>query len=271
MNVWAKPSGTAEGFSKNFSSKVVLYSKKEKALAMWFRLSELLGYSIEAVDGRIGRVGDFLLDDIDWTVQWLVADTGSWLPGRKVLLSPAELGPPDPARRCLPVGLTTQNVRECPGIEKHLPIGRHYEVEMQSCYLWSPTRVEDSPERFRPVHAAGAPGLKAQSRRNPAGRKAGLIASDEHLRSTREILGYRIHATDADIGHCEDFVVEGGAWEIQYLVVETREWGNMREVILLPSVIKEVDWQDRRIVVRMTSAQVKAGPEFGLPRGMAPP
>lgn len=46
------------------------------------------GYSIEATDGGIGHVEDFLVDDQGWRIRYLVIDTRNWLPGRKVVVSP---------------------------------------------------------------------------------------------------------------------------------------------------------------------------------------
>jgi hypothetical protein len=48
--------------------------------------SEIIGYTIGANDGQLGKVTDFLFDYDTWLVRWLVIDTGSWLSGRKVLL-----------------------------------------------------------------------------------------------------------------------------------------------------------------------------------------
>jgi hypothetical protein len=45
-------------------------------------LKEIIGYSMGATDGEIGHVSDFLFDDHEWTVRYLVASTGTWLPGR---------------------------------------------------------------------------------------------------------------------------------------------------------------------------------------------
>lgn len=50
--------------------------------------SALKDCAIAASDGRIGTCGDFLFDDATWTVRWMVADTGTWLTGRKVLAHP---------------------------------------------------------------------------------------------------------------------------------------------------------------------------------------
>ena len=51
-------------------------------------ISALKGFAIEASDGRMGTVVDFLFDDASWKVRWLVVDCGSWLKGRKVLIHP---------------------------------------------------------------------------------------------------------------------------------------------------------------------------------------
>lgn len=42
---------------------------------------QLMGYVLHAEDGEIGRCRDFLVDDHDWTVRYVVAETGKWLPG----------------------------------------------------------------------------------------------------------------------------------------------------------------------------------------------
>lgn len=49
------------------------------------------GYKLAALDGEIGRVKDLYYDDQHWTIRYLVADTGTWLPGRQVLISPWSL------------------------------------------------------------------------------------------------------------------------------------------------------------------------------------
>lgn len=47
-------------------------------------VEELRGYTVQATDGDVGSVAEFFFDDDNWTVRYLVVDTGSWLMGRKV-------------------------------------------------------------------------------------------------------------------------------------------------------------------------------------------
>jgi hypothetical protein len=58
-------------------------------------LASLKGSAIEASDGQIGKVKDFLFDDEKWTVRYLVVETGTWLSGREVLISPISVESPE--------------------------------------------------------------------------------------------------------------------------------------------------------------------------------
>ena len=49
------------------------------------------GYELDSLDGEIGKVKEFYFDDRHWTIRYLVADTGNWLSGRQVLISPYAL------------------------------------------------------------------------------------------------------------------------------------------------------------------------------------
>jgi hypothetical protein len=73
---------------------------------MHYSVKNLKGYAIGATDGDIGKVDDFYFDDDFWTIRYLVAETGSWLLDRKVLISPFALGEVDVSRERLNVTLT---------------------------------------------------------------------------------------------------------------------------------------------------------------------
>lgn len=50
--------------------------------------AELAGYRLVARDGPVGHIEDVVVDDVDWSVSALVADTRSWLPGGQVAVTP---------------------------------------------------------------------------------------------------------------------------------------------------------------------------------------
>lgn len=49
---------------------------------------DLTGFTISAKDDTLGRVEDFLIDEDGWRIRYLVVDIGSWLPLRRVVVSP---------------------------------------------------------------------------------------------------------------------------------------------------------------------------------------
>jgi len=100
-------------------------------------LNELKNYRLDAEDGKIGRSKDFLFDDEHWTIRYMVADTGDYLPGRKVLISPIAIGQPDWIRQVFPVRLTKEQIKEAPGLDEDAPVSRQYELDMSLYYGWS--------------------------------------------------------------------------------------------------------------------------------------
>src|SRR5271170_3493067 len=105
---------------------------------MLWNASAIDGYAIEASDGDIGTVSDFLFDDASWLVRWLVVDTGNWLSGRKVLLPAFALGHLDAERREFAVRLTMQEVKDSPDIDTKRPVSRQMEASIYDHYGWSP-------------------------------------------------------------------------------------------------------------------------------------
>ena len=97
-------------------------------------LKKLLGRKLGASDGEIGHVKDFYFEDQRWALRYVIADTGSWLAGRQVLLSPYAFDHIDQGGGCLPVKLTRQQIEESPAIDLHKPISRRYEEAYHAYY-----------------------------------------------------------------------------------------------------------------------------------------
>ncbi len=50
-----------------------------------------IGYRMDTIDGETGHVEGFLFDDVKWHIHYLVVNTRSWLPRRKVLIAPKSI------------------------------------------------------------------------------------------------------------------------------------------------------------------------------------
>jgi hypothetical protein len=228
---------------------------------MLWRATELNGYEIEASDGSIGSVSDLLFDDSDWSVRWVVIDTGNWLPGRQVLLPPSVVARPDAQTRVLPVDLTREKVKNSPGIDTDKPVSRQMESDVYGYYGWAPYWHPTYVPPIGPV-AGGAIGLGHNVMPGEDPREPDVPEGDPHLRSVSEVTGYYVHATDDDIGHVEEFLIEDSTWAIRYLVVDTRNWWPGKQVLVSPDWTRDISWNDRKVYVDLTRDQIKNGPEY---------
>lgn len=139
-------------------------------------LNGLLGYNLEALDGAIGSVSDFYFDDTDWALRYLVVDTGTFLPGRKVLIVPAALGRPDWATRLFPVNHTKDEIEKSPDIALDQPVSRQVESELHEYYQWRRIGPQGSlrppcRRRFRPSVARKSPKKGGSTRTCAASKK----------------------------------------------------------------------------------------------------
>jgi hypothetical protein len=85
--------------------------------------------------------------------------------------------------------------------------------------------------------------------------------NQSHLRSMKDVMGYSIRATDGDIGHVDDFIVDE-AWTIRYMIVDTRNWWLGKKVLIAPQWIATVDWKNSNVYVNLSREAIKSGPEF---------
>jgi hypothetical protein len=80
------------------------------------------------------------------------------------------------------------------------------------------------------------------------------------LRSVNALIGYSLHASDGDIGHCDDLLFDDRDWVVRYLVASTARWLVGRKIIIPPVFLEEPDWANRHFPVRLTRQQIEEGP-----------
>jgi sporulation protein YlmC with PRC-barrel domain len=223
-------------------------------MAMLRSVKSILGYRIEATDGGIGKIVDAYFNDAEWVIRYMVVDTGSWLSGRRVLLSPAAFVDPktrhDWDKETIPVTLTKEQVQSAPDILSDKPISRQMEIDIAQYYRWpyywtsDPALVSEKSYLF--------PGL------NNREEKTG----DTHLRSSNEVIGYYIKAADGDIGHVNDLIVDIDSWQINYFVVDTGNILPGKKVLISLQWIKDISWSKSKVEVELTCAKVKDSPAY---------
>lgn len=227
---------------------------------MLTKTTHLKGFEIHATDGELGIVDDFYFDDDSWAIRYLTVDTGNWLGGRQVLISPISVAYTDWQTKRLNVALTKKQVENSPDINTHQPVSRQHEAAYlgyygypnywEGPYLWGPALYPAglgvSPT---PSTVAMADGFLKQS-------------PDSHLRSTAVVTGYRIDAADGEIGHVDGFVMDDQAWAIRYIEVATRNWWPGKKVLVSPAWIERVSWEASKVYVGLTRKAIQGAPEY---------
>lgn len=227
-------------------------------------IKSLIGYTLHATDGEIGRVKEFYFDDKTWTVRYLIVDTGNWLSGRVVLISPEALLAPDWANKTFPINLTKEQIKNSPDIDTDKPVSIQEEIKLHAYYPWIGYWGSGY---FAAGNSAQIPGADPLSIGMPIGEFQEELArreegADHQLRSTNKIKGYDIQATDGKIGDVEDFMMDDTNWKIDYMLVDIGRWFSGRIILLSPDMIKEIDWETATVIVSTTVAHMKNSPEY---------
>jgi len=217
---------------------------------------DLFGYAVRAIDGEFGKVHDVYFDDQAWIVRYLVIQTGDWLMRRNVLLTTDLIGSPAPAERVLPVMLNMREIERSPGVNSDKPVSLQMRRDPYEYYMWTP---------YWNVPGGGAGALVISPLLVESEEQERVVEErkyDPHLRSSREVIGYHIQATDGEIGHVKDFLVDDATWTISYLVVDTRNWLPGKKVLIAPQQIKEISWAKRKVHVELSREAIKNSTGF---------
>jgi hypothetical protein len=214
----------------------------------------LKGYKLYSLDGEIGKVKEFYFDDQHWAIRYLVADTGNWLTGRQVLLSPYAVVDVNKEEQYITVDLTQKQIEDSPSLDSDKPVSRQFEEDYYGHYGW-------------PVYWNGTSvwGPYPYIARNH-GQRNELPKSEEtwdpHLRSTRDVTDYDIQATDGEIGHVEDFIIDDEMWMIRYLIIDTQNWWPGEKVLIAPQWIERISWEESKVFINLTCGAIKQSPEY---------
>ena len=223
---------------------------------------ELRSYDLQATDGKVGSVKDAYFDDREWIIRYFVVDTGGWILGRKVLLAPEVFEKPDVQEQEFRAHLSKQAIKDSPEIGEDVPVSRQHEEVLRAHYSWP--RYWD----YYPAAPAAAPFVPPFQTPEPASaqpseaEQRAVEKGDPHLRSAKEVEGYRIAAKDGEVGEVDDFIIDDDDWHVRYLVVDTGHWLPGRKVLVSPSWVESVDWAGHQVHVDTNRETIKNAPAY---------
>jgi uncharacterized protein YrrD len=221
---------------------------------MLYRAKTLNGYALDSYDGEIGKVEEFYFDDQHWTIRYLVADTGNWLMDRQVLISPHALVAVKVEEQCITVNLSKKQIEESPSLDSDKPVSRQFEEKYYGYYEW--------PMYWAGPYMWGSYPYIVHDGDNWKEAHKDEKEWDPDLRSTHEVDGYNIQATDGEIGHVEDFIIDDETWAIRYLVISTQNWWPGKKVLVSPQWIKRVSWNESKVFINLPREIITLSPEY---------
>ncbi len=191
------------------------------------KIKDLRGFELIAIDGDVGTIKEFYFDDLDWTILYMVLDSGMWLPGRRILISPASLGDIDWVERKLQVLLTRGDIETSPEIDLHQPITREQEVRYFAHFGWA-------------------------------------CLWEGELRSTQELIGSQVKSNDNKlIGTVEDLIVDD-LYIVRYLILSPKHFDSQQKLVFSPNWIEVNDWSESAMVTLFDFAKIQSAPLFDL-------
>lgn len=221
---------------------------------MLIAFHQIIKTELHGADGDVGHITDLFVDASTWQVRYLVVETGHWLPDRQVLLPPAVLTGQNWGSETASVALTKQQVKDSPEVDTQKPVSRQKELAIFKHY--------QIPLYWGPAGAAMAGGSGVVAMDESSSKSAELDEPCHHLRSAREMRDYYIKASDGDMGHVEDFLVDDQAWMIRYFAVDTKNWLPARKVLVSPQWIQSISWDQASIHVDLTRDRIKDSPDY---------
>jgi len=232
---------------------------------MLIKAKDLRGYSLLCLDGEIGKVEEFYFDDHHWTIRYLIAETGGWLTGWQVLISPYAMTTVNKEEQNISINLTKKQIEESPLLESDKPVSRQYEESYYGYYGWPLYWGGADMWGLSPYIESGLNSRTAGHTANNKNRSSDLHSKhswDPNLRSTKAVSGYGIHAADGEIGHVDDFIIDDETWAIRYLVIDTQNWWPGKKILIAPSWISSISWEESKVVINLPRETIKLSPEY---------
>lgn len=221
---------------------------------MLIPVKTLKGYKLDSIDGEIGKAKEVYFDDLHWGARYLVADTGNWLTGVQVLISPYALGSVDKLKERITVNLTKNQIEKSPSLSSNKPVSRQFEAEYYGYYGW--------PTYWNGSYMWGYyPGI-VRDRKDWIPESHQKQTMDSHLRSTSAVSGYHVQAKDGEVGHVVDFIIDDEVWAIRYLIIDTTNWFGGKKVLISPKWIDHISWNDSKVFINLSIEEIKESPDY---------
>jgi hypothetical protein len=221
---------------------------------MLIKAKSLKGYKLNGIDGEVGSVSEFFFDEKFWTIRYLIANTGNWFTNRKVLISPYLIQSVDYDSELVNINLSKQQIKDSPEYDSDQPVSRQYEKSYTDYY--------GTPAYWGGINMWGANSYLERDREKWSDNSDFTESWESNLRSTKDVTGHDFEATDGEIGHVDDFIINDDTWTIRYLVLDTNTWLPGKKILISTQWIDRISWDDEKVHLNLSRETIKHVPEY---------
>jgi uncharacterized protein YrrD len=238
---------------------------------MLYSVKQIHGYKLRETNGDIGNVREVYFDNQAWCVRYFIVETGLWLFGRKVLISPVAITGIDTANAVITVNLTREQVKKSPDISTDAPISRLIETQLYQHYGWPEYWGSNNAVNLGMGYPFGVSSIAPTTVVQPATeseveREVKTMEDQQifesHLHSSQEVTGYHVSAKDDDIGRVHDYIIDDVNWSMRYFVVDASGWLPNLKILLATEWIDSISWDESRVYVNLPKDVIANGPPY---------
>lgn len=237
---------------------------------MLVSLHELVGYKMEARDGEIGKISDFLFDQEEWVVRY-VADKTASLFGKEVIISSSVIQKADWREQKMKVDLDREQVKQSPKVSGVSSITHEQEQRLADHYNWVAYSNTFNVAGGMPITGNTGGGMlnAGPAAAGLFGRRKRKITRDSdldtrELHSSQQVIDFKISTKNGDLGYVEDFIVDERDWSIRFMVIDTRKFMEGKKILVAPESIDWISWRKKHVSVNMEKEKLQGCPNFEL-------
>lgn len=194
---------------------------------------DLKEYSVQGTDGDLGQVDGFAFNLETWDLEYLISIKSKWFLQTEVFLFPMSVLKQAKNRaQIIPTRLNLENARKVTRqVEKSVQLSDRVNSPLT---YWRAGKFSRGFLWLDPYAISAL--MKALDRRETEATASEKIEND-NLRSSSELIGYRVTARGEHLGKIEDLIVDADYWKIRYAVIAGDE-----EKIMMPA--QWIEWFD---------------------------
>lgn len=215
-------------------------------------LRRTIGFYIEAINGKAGRIEDIYFDDVYWQVHYLIVQTGSILEMKRVIIPPHAIDKVNWEQKTLYASLSKEKIKSSPDPDTRKTVSRMHEITMnryhQWPYYWGNKNHALYTQQISEI-------LTDEEKR--VGQLTQDSATHLHLRSLREILGYHIEVNQRKAGQLHDLIIDEKRWVIELLQVESGGWFTSQRHEYRKEQVDSISWMHKKILLHASSQKVQ--------------